>query len=136
MFGKSMVLSQLWLSRVPNRTTLYAFSFWSSSYRLMATVCRFSPSQCIGFFSVGLRSCKEYTFLSYYVESELGISLGAVRDGKRVRDSLEAGLHVFSKRAGVPARFRGPCCVGWGLGAPRDAAIETCQIDPCLSAQN
>lgn len=136
MLGQSMVLSQLWLDRVPHSATLYAFSFWSSSYTLVATVWRFSPSQSLGFFSVGLRRCKEGTSLSHYFESALEISLGAVRGGKLVRDSLEPGLHVFSKRAEVPARFRAPRWAGWGLAISRDSAIETSHTDPCLSAQN
>src|SRR5271169_5742813 len=124
MLGKPMVLSQLWLGRVPHHTTLYAFRFRWSSYTLVATVFRFSPSQSLGFFSVGLRSCKERTSLPYYVESELGISLGEVRGGKPVPDSLEAGLHVFSKKAGIPARFKGPRRVAWGFAAPRDSALR------------
>jgi hypothetical protein len=117
MFGKPMVLSQLWLGQVPPHTTLYAFSFCSSSYTLVATVCRFFPSQSLGLFSVGLRSCKERTSLPYYAESRLGLWLGIGRGGERLPRSLEAG-HMLSERAGTLARFRGPRRVAWGF-APR-----------------
>jgi|SRR5580704_10109974 len=136
MFGKPTVLRQLWLARVPYHTTLYAFSFWSSSYTLVATVCRFSPSQFVGFFLVGLRSCKECASLSYYVQSRLGLSLGTVQGGECVPHSLEAALHMFSKKAGTLASFRGPRRVTWGFAAPRDSVIGTCHTNPSLSAQN
>jgi hypothetical protein len=136
MFGKPMVLSQLWRGRVPYHATLYAFSFWSSSYTLMATVCRFSPSHFLGFFSAGLRSCKEGTSLSYYVESQLGLSLGRWRGGESVPHSLEAILCMFSKRAGTLARFRGiRCstwgCSTWGFAVPPDSVLGPCPTDPC-----
>jgi hypothetical protein len=76
MFCKPAVFSPLWRRRVPHHTTLYAFSFWLSSYRLMATVWRISPSQLVGFFLSGLRSCKDCTSLPYYDERRLGLSSG------------------------------------------------------------
>lgn len=79
MFCKPAVLRQLWRAWVPLHTTLYAFSFWSSSYTLMATVWRISPSQSLGFFLSGLRRCKDCRSLPYYDESRLGLSLGIAR---------------------------------------------------------
>src|ERR1700757_1216819 len=98
MFCKPAVLSQLWRSRVPHHTTLYAFSFWSSSYTLMATVWRISPSQFVGLFLSGLRSCKDCTSLPYYDERHLGLSLGIAPNRERTPHLLEAGLGLFSKK--------------------------------------
>ena len=136
MFGKPTALSQLWRNRVPHHTTLYAFRFWYSSYTLVATVFRFSPSQSVGFFLVGLRSCKDCTSLPYYAERQLGLLLGILRGCESIPHSLEAGLDVFSKTAGPLARFRGPRWLAWGFAAPRGCVIGTCQTDPCLLAQN
>src|ERR1700757_5062791 len=136
MFCKPAVLSQLWRSRVPHHTTLYAFSFWSSSYTLMATVCRISPSQFVGFFLAGLRSCKDCSSLPYYDERQLGLSSGASRDGGHIPYSLKAGLRLFSKKAGTLARPGGPCRQTWGFADPRDFVIGTRLTDSHLLAQN
>ena len=134
MFCKPGVMNQLWRVRVPHHTTLYSFSFWSSSYTLMATVCRISPSQFVGFFSTGLRSGKECVPLPYYAEGQLGLSFGNLRGDERLSPSLEADLQYF-KRAGTLARFGGPRRPGWGFAGPGNF-VGTCHIDPSLLAQN
>jgi hypothetical protein len=135
MFGKPMVLSQLWLHRVPHHATLYAFSFWSSSYTLVATVCRFSPSQCLALFSVGLRSCKERTSLPYYAESQ-GLWLGIGRGGGTPA-SLARSLSSYVVQKGWnSSTIHGTTLRCLGLDAPRDSVIGTCHTHPCLSAQN
>jgi hypothetical protein len=118
MFCKPTELRQLWGIRLPDHTTLYAFSFWSSSYTLVATVCRISPSQFVGIFLPRLRICKDCTSLPYYDEGQLGLSLGIAPSRERIPDSLGAGLPSVFKKDRNSSKNRGACRQSQDLTAP------------------
>ena len=120
MFCKPRELRQLWRIRLPDDTTLYAFSFWSSSYTLVATVCRISPSQFVGIFLPGLRICKDCTSLPYYDEGQLGLLLGIApsRDAHLTRSKP---VSVCFKKGRNSSKIRGTLPASSGLTAPPDS---------------
>src|SRR6516225_1212938 len=126
MFCKPRELRQLWGMRLPDDTTLYAFSFWSSSYTLVATVCRISPSQFVGIFLPGLRICKDCTSLPYYDEGQLGLLLGIAPSRERIPDSLEAGLRLFSKNGRNSCKIRGSLSASSGFNRSPGLRRWTC----------
>lgn len=135
MFGPS-VLNWLWGNWVPNDTTLYAFRFFHSSITLMATVCGFSPSQKTGSFLVGPGNHEEGTLLPHYAEWQSRVSSSIWRGSERIPRSLEAGLQLFFKKAGIAATLRGSRLKRGDLPALRGYRFGPCHTDSCLFAQD
>lgn len=137
MFCKAGVLTQNWRVRVPHHTTLYAFSFCSSSYTLMATVCRFSPSHFEGIFLAGLRSGKERRLLPHYAEDQLGLSFGILRGDESVPHSLGADLFLYFKKAWSSSKIQGPTLAKLGgFAGPLNFVRGTALPYPSLLARN
>jgi hypothetical protein len=75
MYGRLRVTNKLLPVWTHNATSSYSNGFFFASITVMATVCRFSPSQLHGAFGIGSGNHKDASSLPYRAERQSGLSI-------------------------------------------------------------